>query len=276
MTSEAQIEANRRNAEKSTGPRTQDGKDAARRNALRHGLAAEHIAIFDEDPDDFVRFHATMLEALLPLGEDERMLADRVVMGNWRLRRVWRMEAAAMNEAALAIARSRGRSAVRRQLQAELEAEPPERPEPKPSGKPALRMARASLAELAADVVHGLSDEQVEALAVSGDDAPTGEREPTLPDTLVWPERAMASLSRYEASITRDIDRAARSLRELQALRTLTLENPAAARTVTSRQVRRATERMRQKYGATERSQFLQQYGLQPAPETDEKTKPPA
>jgi hypothetical protein len=275
MTSEAQIEANRENAKKSTGPRTQEGKDASRRNALRHGLAAEHISIFDEDPDDFARFHATMLEALMPLGEDERMLADRVVMGNWRLRRVWRMQAAAMNEGALAIARSRGRAALKRQLQSELEAEPPQWPEQKPSGKPVIRGERATPAELAADVVRGLSDEQVEALAVSGDDAPT-EREPTLPDTLVWPERAMASLSRYEASIERGIDRASKSLRELQAMRTLTLENPVAARTITSRQVRRATERMRQKYGSTERSQILAQYGLAPKPQADEKTKPPA
>jgi hypothetical protein len=65
-------------------------------------------------------------------------------------------------------------------------------------------------------------------------------------------------------------------LRELQAMRTLALENPVAARTITSRQVRRATERMRQKYGSTERSQFLDQYGLAPKPQADEKTKPPA
>jgi hypothetical protein len=40
MTSESQITANRANAKKSTGPRTQDGKSKASRNALRHGLDA--------------------------------------------------------------------------------------------------------------------------------------------------------------------------------------------------------------------------------------------
>jgi hypothetical protein len=269
MTSEAQVEANRRNARKSTGPRTQEGKEASRRNALRHGLAAEHIAIFDEDPDDFCRFHAEMLEALLPLGADERMLADRVAMGSWRLRRVWRMEAAAMNEAALAIAHARGRAALKRTLQRELEAEPPQAQEP--SGK---AKERPSPAALAADVVRGLSDEEVERLAVSGD-APA-EREPALPDTLVWPERAMAALSRYEAQIARDIARATRELRELQARRMLAFEAPAAARAIETRQVRRAQERMRQKYGVTERSQFLQRSGLAPAQEADAKPKPPA
>ena len=43
MPSDAQIEANRRNARNSTGPRTEAGKERSRRNALRHGLAAEHI-----------------------------------------------------------------------------------------------------------------------------------------------------------------------------------------------------------------------------------------
>ena len=274
MSSEARIEANRENAKKSTGPRTQEGKDNSRRNALRHGLAAEHIAIFDEDPEDFLRFHADMLETMTPLGEDERMLADRVIMGNWRLRRVWRMEAAAMNEAALKLARERGRSALQRQLQTELEAAPPRWPKQKPGEKPAKQAAPPSPAELAAEVVRGLSNDEVERLALPDDAPPEAERAPASPDTLIWPERAMLSLSRYEASIVRDIDRAMRSLRELQALRTLALEAPHAAREVATRQVRRRQQRARDKYAFAERSQILRDYGLVPQAETGEKPPP--
>jgi hypothetical protein len=265
MSSEAQIEANRKNAKKSSGPRTQEGKDQSRRNALRHGLCAEHIAIFDEDPDDFARFHQSMLEAMTPLGEDEKMLADRVAMGNWRLRRVWRMEAAAMNEAALKIARARSRDAVRLQLEVELAADPPKEPEPKPGAKPVPPQTPAALA---AEVMRGLSDEEVEAIAVNAieaDETPR-ERTPTSPDTLVWPAQAMQSLSRYEAQITRDIDRASKALRELQALRAFALAEPEAARLVETRQIRRATERMRRKYGSAERSQILAEFGLAAKP----------
>ena len=71
MPSDAQIEANRRNAQNSTGPKTQEGKERARRNALRHGLAAEHILLIDEDAEDFTEFAAGMRRALGPVGEAE-------------------------------------------------------------------------------------------------------------------------------------------------------------------------------------------------------------
>ena len=43
MTSLRQIESNRRNAQKSTGPKTDDGKARASRSAVRHGLTAETV-----------------------------------------------------------------------------------------------------------------------------------------------------------------------------------------------------------------------------------------
>jgi hypothetical protein len=53
MTSFRQIEANRRNAAKSTGPITQEGKQRSRCNAVRHGLTAETVIGALEDPEDY-------------------------------------------------------------------------------------------------------------------------------------------------------------------------------------------------------------------------------
>ena len=53
MTSERKIEANRRNAQRSTGPKTEEGKDKVRLNALKHGLCAETIVLPHEDADAY-------------------------------------------------------------------------------------------------------------------------------------------------------------------------------------------------------------------------------
>ena len=61
MTSFRQIEANRRNALRSTGPRTDEGKQQSRRNALRHGLAAETVIDGLEDIEDYRAFEAAVI-----------------------------------------------------------------------------------------------------------------------------------------------------------------------------------------------------------------------
>ena len=60
MTSYRQIEANRRNTLKSTGPRTEAGKQASRRNAVRHGLMAETVITALEDANDYQAFEAAI------------------------------------------------------------------------------------------------------------------------------------------------------------------------------------------------------------------------
>ena len=60
MTSYPQIEANRRNALKSTGPRTEAGKEISRRNAVRHGLTAETIITALEDAEVYRAFEAAI------------------------------------------------------------------------------------------------------------------------------------------------------------------------------------------------------------------------
>ena len=60
MTSFRQFEANRHNAQKSTGPKTDEGKSRSRGNAVRHGLCAETVIETVEDVDDYTGFEATI------------------------------------------------------------------------------------------------------------------------------------------------------------------------------------------------------------------------
>ena len=53
MTSQKQIEANRRNAQKSSGPKTIQGRSISRMNALKHGLLAEQVVVPGEDFEEF-------------------------------------------------------------------------------------------------------------------------------------------------------------------------------------------------------------------------------
>ena len=93
MTTKRQAAANRQNAMRSTGPRTPPGKQAAKWNALRHGLRAETLVVPDEDPEEFERFRQSLNGELAPGGELETVLVDRIATLAWRLRRVGQIEA---------------------------------------------------------------------------------------------------------------------------------------------------------------------------------------
>jgi hypothetical protein len=95
MATVAQIQANRLNAQKSTGPRTPEGKERASQNALKHGLLAREAVIAGEDPAEFEVYREGMLQELAPAGAMEAMLAERVVGLSWRLRRAERLQNAA-------------------------------------------------------------------------------------------------------------------------------------------------------------------------------------
>ena len=87
MTSLRQIEANRRNALKSTGPRTEVGKEQSRRNAYRHGLTAETVITCLEDLEDYKAFEATIIADYDPATAVERELVLRPASLLWRSRR---------------------------------------------------------------------------------------------------------------------------------------------------------------------------------------------
>ena len=92
MTSEGKAEANRRNALKSTGPKTPGGKRAVRLNAMRHGLLSEEVLLQGEDPDVFRELSESLRAELQPVGALENLLVDRVVAAYWKLRRIGRVE----------------------------------------------------------------------------------------------------------------------------------------------------------------------------------------
>jgi len=92
MTSLRQIEANRRNALKSTGPKTEEGKQASRCNAVRHGLTAETVIGALEDAEDYKAFEATIIADYNAQSAVERELVLRLASVLWRLRRATTME----------------------------------------------------------------------------------------------------------------------------------------------------------------------------------------
>jgi hypothetical protein len=92
MSSYRQIEANRRNALKSTGPRTEAGKHASRCNAVRHGLTAETVIGALEDAEDYKAFEATIIADYDAQSAVERELVLRLASVLWRLRRATTME----------------------------------------------------------------------------------------------------------------------------------------------------------------------------------------
>ncbi len=92
MTSFRQIDANRRNARKSTGPITDDGKQRSRRNAVRHGLTAETVIGALEDAEDYKAFEAAITADYDAQSAVERELVLRLASLLWRLRRATTIE----------------------------------------------------------------------------------------------------------------------------------------------------------------------------------------
>ena len=97
MATQNQIAANRKNAKKSTGPKTEEGKAVVAQNALKHGLTAQNPLIPGEDPEHFAIFNDAMLADLNPQGPLETVLANRITTLTWQLNRAPRLQAAAVN-----------------------------------------------------------------------------------------------------------------------------------------------------------------------------------
>jgi hypothetical protein len=92
MTSFRQIESNRRNAQFSTGPVTEEGKRRSRQNAVRHGLTAETVIDALEDAEDYAAFEMAVTADYDAQSAVERELVLRLASLLWRLRRATAIE----------------------------------------------------------------------------------------------------------------------------------------------------------------------------------------
>ena len=86
--------ANRRNAQLSTGPKTEQGKDQSRRNALKHGILAEALLTTGgqgaEDPAEFDKLLFNLHTDLVPVGALEQMLVEKIAICHWRENQIGR------------------------------------------------------------------------------------------------------------------------------------------------------------------------------------------
>ena len=94
MRTKNQIRANRANAKKSTGPRTQKGKARSSQNALKHGLLANDAVLPGEDPADFDRHLRSFEDTYLPRNRVEKEIVRQIADVAWRMQRLSRIETA--------------------------------------------------------------------------------------------------------------------------------------------------------------------------------------
>jgi hypothetical protein len=93
MATQNQIEANRRNAQHSTGPRTAQGKAASTMNALKSGIDAESSVIPGEDAAALATLTERFYQDCQPQTIIESTLVDNIIRASWRLRRFDRIDA---------------------------------------------------------------------------------------------------------------------------------------------------------------------------------------
>jgi hypothetical protein len=121
LSKRTQAEIARTNGRKSHGPITSAGKAISSQNAIRHGLRAEHVVVTPlENPKDWEAHMDATLDALEPRDYIEALIAERVAVSSWKLRRVARAHAAiataqlesAADDAAQACAEEQEREAL--------------------------------------------------------------------------------------------------------------------------------------------------------------------
>ena len=93
MATEKQFAANRQNAQKSTGPKTPEGRAAVRLNGVKHGLTAETIVLKGESQADFTSLLDSLEAEHAPTTPTEEALVVQLALANWRLRRLYHQEA---------------------------------------------------------------------------------------------------------------------------------------------------------------------------------------
>ena len=98
MSSRRKRAANRRNAQHSTGPKTEEGKAASARNATSHGLSSSFHVLPHEDHDAYARLLESLQKEHAPTSEHEKFLVAQMAESRWRLDRTNRFEAIAFDQ----------------------------------------------------------------------------------------------------------------------------------------------------------------------------------
>ena len=93
MPSKRQIEANKKNAQLSTGPKTPEGRAAIRLNGVKHGLTAQSLVLPGESKTEFENLLAALEAEHQPATPTEQILVAQLAMATWRMRRFYNMEA---------------------------------------------------------------------------------------------------------------------------------------------------------------------------------------
>jgi len=93
MATAAQIAANQRNAQSSTGPRTEEGKATSALNGITLGLFTRRDFIRPKEESDYAKLQADLERELAPVGVLENTLVEEIRRATWRLRRCGEVEA---------------------------------------------------------------------------------------------------------------------------------------------------------------------------------------
>ena len=97
MATRAQNSANKANAQRSTGPRTEAGKHASKYNRTRHGLAGKQVVIHCEDAAAYEALRTDLIDSYQPATVAETALVDEIAQNYWRLQRARAIEAETFN-----------------------------------------------------------------------------------------------------------------------------------------------------------------------------------
>jgi hypothetical protein len=197
-----QIEANRRNALQSTGPKTQEGKAAVALNARKHGLLSREVLLPGEDGAALAKLSEDLRAQLAPVGFLEGLFVDRIIAALWRLHRLIRVETGLFAFRHYQALADRARVEVQRHTRTE-------------GGINAL------LASLNDERTVVTDEAKHEAALQQARDAEALRDGivPSLGRAFIADNATFAMLSRYEASIERGLFRALHELQHLQAAR---------------------------------------------------------
>jgi len=210
MTSVKQVAANRRNAAKSTGPKSAAGKQIARMNALKHGLQAEHVVIPGEDPEEFEALLSSLEEDYQPVGSREGLLVERIADYTWRLQRARLMETAIMRREHFSKEKYRAEYEIRRITDAYFSDE-------RDLHEPESDAAEEN--DQSADHAEALRSLEKEVEAYHKTEAELRGPLCNFAEVFIGAHWKLEKLSRYETSLERWLRNAMQDLERLQAAR---------------------------------------------------------